>query len=170
MKGETTMEREIRFRTSIPATGSFVSIPEAFEAADEAVKYAPKIEFRLERFDDSEEPLKMEPVMLPHTLLLDLEAVDANAFDPKKVMRDCDLIKEAAEKYPDQLQRILAAFAADAPHEEILKSAAIVNKLGLLEEQVTKEGGGLLFLLILAAALCLSGCKGCAHGKGSFRQ
>jgi hypothetical protein len=159
-----------KLRDAITATGSFVSLPEAFPGADEAVKLAPKIELCVARFEDSKRPLEIDILMRPHTLLVDLEAVNAGGFDVEKLVRDCDALKEVALAHPEKLRGILAAFAADAPHEKMLDAAKVAEELGLSEEVMTKKGGGLLWLLVIVAAVALSGCKGCAHGKGNYYQ
>ena len=41
---EGVMTSKARLRSSVTATGSFVSLPEAFEGADDAVILAPKVE------------------------------------------------------------------------------------------------------------------------------
>lgn len=164
------MSKTNSLRTAITASGSFISLPEAFEGADAAVKLAPKVEFRTSRFPDSSNPLKMEHVMFPHSLLVDLEAVDASSLDIKKLIRDCDLVKDAAEKHPEDLKAILASFAEDAPHEKMLEAAKIAEKIGLAEHVAAKKGAGLLWLVVIVAAVALSGCKSCAHTKGATRQ
>jgi hypothetical protein len=164
------MKPKKTLRTAITATGSFVSLPEAFEGVDDAFKFAPKIELRTARFDDSRHPLKIDHVMSPHTLLLDLEAVDAQAFDASKLIRDCELIKAAAEKHPKELKSILAAFGADVSHDRILEAAKTAEKIGISENQGLKKGGGFLIVLLVVAAVVLSGCKECAHTKGAMRQ
>src|SRR5262252_496263 len=129
------MKTKKTLRSVISASGSFVSLPEAFVGADDAIKLAAKIEVRTSRFQDSKHPLKMEHVMIPHTLLLDLEAVDASAFDADKIIRDCDLIKAAAKRYPTELKKILSAFGADVPHDQILDAAQTAEKIGVSEEK-----------------------------------
>jgi hypothetical protein len=47
------------------------------------------------------------------------------------------------------------AFGRDVPHDRILDAAETVKKLGLSEDAVTKKGGGLLWLLVVAAAVAL---------------
>lgn len=39
-------------RSFVPAAGSFVSLPEAFESADSGVKLAPKIELQVGKFSE----------------------------------------------------------------------------------------------------------------------
>lgn len=162
--------RQSKLRSEVSHGGSYVSIPEAFEAASDAVRFAPKIAVRAARFDDASHPLQLDFVMDPHQLLIDLEAVDPTGIDIQRLIRDCDLVKEAAEKRPAQLLSIIASFGHDVPHEEILKANETAKELGLSEERITEGGGGLLFLLVAVAALALTGCKGCAHTEGSMRQ
>jgi hypothetical protein len=159
-----------RLRTNVSDAGSYVSLPEAFEEAHEAVKLAPKIHLRTERFVDSKHPLGIDYVMNPHHLLMDLEAVDAEAFDARTLINDCEIVKNVAQKSPEKLKAILASFAEDAPHDRILEAARTASDLGLSEDKASRKGGGLLWLLVIVAAVALSGCKGCAHTKGSMRQ
>jgi hypothetical protein len=159
-----------RLRTEVSPGGSFVSIPGAFEGADASIVNAPKISVGVGSYGDSKHPLGLDFVMDPHLMLLDLEAVDAKAFDPKRLLRDLDLLKSAVEKQPEQIRTILQAFVADAPYDEILKVAALVDRLGLSEAKAVAAGGGLLWVLVVVAAVALSSCKDCAHTKGSMRQ
>jgi hypothetical protein len=158
-----------QIRTHVPA-GSFVSMPEAFPDAADAVKYAAKVSFETARFEDSKHPLKLEHVLDPHVILFDLEAVDAGKLDVDQLVRDCELVKRAAEQYSGELRTIVAAFAQDAPHDRILEAAKIAEKLELSEAAASKAGGGLLWLVVVAAAVALSGCKTSAHGKGATKQ
>jgi hypothetical protein len=164
------MKEKHQLRTHLSAVGSFVSLPEAFTSADPGVKLAPKIEVQVAKFADSKKPLGVENVMYPHHVLVDLEAVDAKELDLKKVMKDCELMITACKEYPDQVRSILEAFAKDAPHEKILEADKIAEKLRISESMAVKAGGGMLWLLVIAAAIALSGCKSCAHTEGSMRQ
>ena len=157
-------------RQAIPSTGSFISLPDAFPKADEAVKYAPKIELQVGRFDDATHPSKADFFMLPHHLLVDLEAVDHQAFDFKKLAQDCDILKAAAQSNAEVPRTMLAAFSADAPHDRILDADKIARRLGLDEAQVSEKGGGMILLLIACACILLSCGKGCAHTSYAMRQ
>ena len=136
--------------------GSFIALPEAFPGADDAVKYAPKLEFRVSRSDAGQTPLRVEPVLQPQRLLVDLEAVDASRFDARKLVRDCELLKEAALSDPEKLRSVLATFTEGKSEKEIRRAAQAVVDLGLDEEQVVKAGGGLIWLVAIAAATLLS--------------
>jgi hypothetical protein len=102
--------------------------------------------------------LHVEPVWNPHVILFDLEAVDAEKLSPSQLIRDCELLKRAAEAHPQKLKTILRAFAKNAPRTRIVEAARIAAELDLLEEGSSKAGGGLLGLLVLGAAIALSGC------------
>lgn len=132
--------------------------------------YAPKIEIRTQRVKGSKHPLNIDHIMYPHTLLIDLEAVNANALDINKFIKDCDLLKEVAIKDPEKLKTIVGSFASDAPHENMLKAFEIAKQLGLTEDAMAEKGGGFLVIIVILAALAMSSCKGCAHTKGSMRQ
>jgi len=164
------MKAKKEVRSFIPATGAFVSLPEAFETADPGVRLAPKIELQVGKFQDSTHPLGFDFVMHPHQVLIDLEAIDFEQFDAMKVIKDCELLITACQKHPEDVRKILAAFAEDAPHENMLEAEKIAEKLNISESKAVKVGGGLLWLLVVVAAVALSSCKGCAHTKGSTRQ
>jgi hypothetical protein len=164
------MKTKNELRSFISATGSFVSLPEAFEAADSGVKLAPKIELQVGKFPDSKHPLGFDFVMHPHQILIDLEAVDSDQFDAKKLIKDCELMISACREHPEDVRKILAAFSEDAPHKKMLAAEKIAEKLNLTESKAVKAGGGLLWLVVVAAAIALSSCKGCAHTKGRTRQ
>jgi hypothetical protein len=68
------------------------------------------------------------------------------------------------------LKAILGAFAAGAPHERILEAAKIAETLRLSEAAASKARGGLIWLVVVVAAVALSGCKTTAHGTGSTKQ
>jgi hypothetical protein len=148
-------------RSYIYTAGVFVSMPEIFEGVDNAVKYAPKIEIRVKRSDDSRQPLKLENVRDVHRLLIDLGAVDSSALDPRKLIRDCELIKYAAETNPEKLKSVLGAFAEDASYERIQEAARTLEEIDLSESQVIHAGGGFLWLLAITAAFTMSTCDHC---------
>lgn len=164
------MTDEEPLRDTLSAVGSFVSLPEAFPTVPEAFKYAPKFEFRTERFADSKHPLHIDHVIYPHRLLIDLKAVDASQFDARQLIRDCELLIEAARTAPEQLQEMLAAFAPHVPHDRILDAFETAKRLGLTEEQASESGGGFIVLLVFVALLLASCGKNCAHTKAATKQ
>jgi hypothetical protein len=153
------MKAQKQMRSSVQVGGSFFSLPEAFPGADDAVKYAPKFEFRANKRVNGNQPLQFEAVLQPNHILLDLAAVDASGFDARKLIRDCELVKQAAEAHPDKLRAILASFAEGTTDKEIRRAAQTVAELGLDEEQVTKAGGGLIWFVVIGAAALLGSCR-----------
>jgi hypothetical protein len=152
------MKTKKKLRTSIPASGSFVSLPEAFPGAHPSVKYAPKIQLDTVRSDKSKH-FQLEHVLLPHRILIDLQAVDASFFDAKTLVRDCEIVRGVALRHPKKLQQILEAFQEGAPFSHVEKAGAVVKELGLHERQVTRKGGGFISLLIILAALAASSAE-----------
>ena len=102
--------------------------------------------------------MHLQPVLNPHVILFDLGAVDAEKLSPRQLIRDCELLKRAAEAHPQKLKTILSAFAKDARRERIVEAAKIAAELDLSEEGFSKAGGGLLGLLVVGAAIALAGC------------
>lgn len=151
------MSKEKQLRSHFPATGSFGSFPDAFKGADDGLKYAPKIAFQIVRVKEGKHH-RLKLAQNAHVILFDLEAIDASKLNPRQLIRDCELLKRAAETHPQKLKTILSAFAKDAPRERIVEAARIAAELNLSEEASSKEGGGLLGLIALGAAIALAGC------------
>ena len=152
-------------RDSISATGSFVSIPEAFPGADPAIVNALKIELQTVRAQ-AKKKSEFHIVLLPNTLLVDLLAVDASGFDPKKLIRDCEILSAAISKNPAKLRKVLAAFGEGVPLSRINEASKIVDELGLDEASVSKQGGGLAGLVVILVMLILvKACDSCDRPK-----
>ena len=154
-----------KLRDSISATGSFVSIPEAFPGAHPAIVNAIKIELQTARAKVKQKS-EFHPVLLPNTLLVDLLAVDVSGFEPKKLIRDCEILAAALSKHPDKLKIILEAFGEGVPPSRIAAASKIVDELGLDEVSVSKQGGGLVGLLVmLALVILVKACDSCDSPK-----
>jgi hypothetical protein len=52
----------------------------------------------------------------------------------------------------------------------MLEAATMVERLGLSEKDIVRQGGGFIWLVVVAAVLLASSCKGCAHVKGALKQ
>jgi hypothetical protein len=152
--------KKTKLRTSIAASGSFVSLPEAFPGADPGVKYAPKIQLDTVRSEDTKR-FQLEHVWLPHRILIDLQAVDPDAFDPDVIVADCDIVKSIVREHPKKVQTILSAFQEGAPYSRIERAGELMKELGWTEKSVARRGGGFLWLLIILAAGCAGGCGSC---------
>jgi hypothetical protein len=46
----------------------------------------------------------------------------------------------------------------------------MVERLGLSEKDIVRQGGGFIWLVVVAVVLLASSCKGCAHVKGALKQ
>lgn len=146
-------------RTHLSATGSFVSVPFAFKGADEGLRNVVKMEFKT-IFSKLK---KIETVFSTDWILLDIGAVIPSALNPKKIARDCEVVRQIALDHPELLRRLVEAFQPGAPNNpsDLDKTYNIVKKMGLTEEELSSTGGGLVGLLIVLALVALS--TGCAH-------
>jgi hypothetical protein len=62
------MPKKKQLRSHFPATGSFGSIPDAFQEADDGLKYAPKIAFRIVRVKEGKH-YRLKPASNAHAIL-----------------------------------------------------------------------------------------------------
>ena len=148
-------------RDSISRMGAFVSIPGAFPDGDPAIVNAIKFELQPVRVD-SKGKSEFRHVFLPKTLLVDLQAVDVSGFDPKKLIRDCEIVAAALSKHPGKLKRALAGFGEGMPLSRIDDAIKIVDELGLDEASVSKQGGGLYGLIaLLVMVIIAKACDSC---------
>jgi hypothetical protein len=154
-------------RKHVSGVGSFVSIPQAISAANEGLKDGFKMETN-SLF--SEKNILGEQVFTTDWFLLDVGAADMDAIDLNKVSKDCDIVKDIVARHPDKVRKMLASFKQGNTAEELMKGFDIVRELGLREEDVVAKGGGLLgVLLVVGAAVLLSGCQACGHGHAGKR-
>jgi hypothetical protein len=151
-------------RLSIPSPGSFLSIPSAFPGADEKVKNVIKLGFTTSFSQDTEEKIKVE--VLTDVVLLDFGAIVPEALDASKIIRDCDLVKQAVTKHPDALTEIVKELQTGTT-EGVQRANMIARKASLTEEDALKAGGGLFFLVVVAAALLAGGCGGALKEKAT---
>jgi hypothetical protein len=98
------MKKDKNVRTHISSTGSFVSVPGAFRDADESVKHLLKMEFTTILSEKSSDPLKLETGFSTDRVLLDFKGIVPGDLDPKKIVRDCDFLKEIVLKNPDKVR------------------------------------------------------------------
>jgi hypothetical protein len=156
-------------RTHISATGSFVSVPSAFKNVPEGLEHVLKMEFRTVF---SEENILGDTTYSPDWVLVDVGAAVPDSLDFKRIARDCDLLKDIALNYPDQLRQLIKAFQPNASLRERESAFKIAQEIGLTEEASIQAGGGLLGLLVLVGgALLLAGCEGCtAHGHSNKEE
>jgi len=154
----------LQTRTSIPSPGSFVSIPSAFPGADEGVKNVIKLGFTTSLSQDSEESIKVE--VSTNVVLLDLGAVVPEALDSRKLIRDCDLLKQAITNHPNALAEIVRELQKGTA-EGVERANKIAKEASLTEKAALSAGGGFLFLVVIGAALLAGGCGGALREKAT---
>ena len=150
-------------RTSLPSSGSYVSVPSAFDGADDAVKHVVKMNFAQQISAKSVDPLHLETTFSSDHFVVDLKAFDPSKLDPKKVIADCDLLKAALLTNPEAIRKMAEAHLSSPTGFK--EAFAIANKIGLTEQSALDAGGGLLFLLAIAALVIMAGS--CEHCHGS---
>lgn len=143
--------------------GSYVSVPGAFKDADEGVKHFLKMEFTTHLSDKSSDPLKLETGFSTDHVLLDFKGMVPSDLDSDKIVKDCDFLKEIALKHPEKLRQLAEAYT-ESP-TGFKKAYAIAKEIGLTEESAVKAGGGVFWLVAIAALALMSGsCEHCHVG------
>jgi hypothetical protein len=154
------MKEQSEVRTHVSATGSFVSIPEAVAVADTGVRHLLKLEFTTNFSEGSSDPLKLETGFSTDRVLIDFRGVVAGNLDAQKIAKDCDLVRDIALRNPDKLRQMLEAQTESVTGFQ--KAYAIGQEIGLTEEAAVKAGGGLLWLVAIAALAVMAGsCERC---------
>jgi hypothetical protein len=154
----------VQTRTSIHSPGSFVSIPSAFPGAHEGVRNVLKLGMTSRLTQDHTEAL--QTVVATDVALLDFAAVVPEALEASKIIRDCDLLKEAITKHPTALTEIVRELQRGTA-EGVKTANMIAEKASLTEKDSLKAGGGFLFLIIIGAALLAGGCGGALKEKAT---
>lgn len=158
------MKPKTRVPLNMSAAGSYVSIAGSLGSADEGVKHVIKMGFFTRRPDEGADPNELEIVFSTDHILLDFNSLIASNFDAKKVVADCDFIKEIALKNPDKLKQLLQTYTSSPTGFE--KAFAIAEEIGLTEEASIKAGGGIAWVAVLVAIAVMS--KACNDaGKGN---
>ena len=148
-------------RESVPAAGSFVSMPDAFPEADNEIRNAPKMEFTTEYSSAN----RIQSYFSTDKLLVDLAAVDSAQINFDKMAADCDLIKDVIARFPVEIQQCLVELQSGEA-ASIRKVDELLNKIGLTEKRFADNGGGLLWLLLPVVIGALgSGCTGANSNK-----
>ena len=94
--------------------------------------------------------------------LLDLADVKPDDIDFDKLERDCDIMKKALTGNRDEIKEVLELICSGkATQSQLAATTAKLAKAGLTEQAFLGQGGGMIGLVIAAAALLLA--AGCAH-------
>jgi hypothetical protein len=147
--------RQLQRKYELYGTGSFVAVSDAFPDAPAAVQNAVKLEFRTGFSEEN----RVQTLFSTDVVLIDLRAVDPDAIDPGVVRRDCERFARIVETYPDASGQLIRALLQGSP-EDVDRAQQIAERVGLTEGAFLKDGGGLLFLVVVAGAALLAG--GCA--------
>jgi hypothetical protein len=142
-------------RPEISAQGSFVAIPTAFPVVDPGVRNAVKLEFATVFSEEN----VVETLFSTDRVLVDLGAVDPTSLDFTRLAKDCDLLKEIAVKYPNELKECLIALQTGGS-AGVEKAEEITKRIGLTEEKFMEKGGGFIFIVVLVGIAVGAGACG----------
>ncbi|RAL16571.1 uncharacterized protein BO97DRAFT_456253 [Aspergillus homomorphus CBS 101889] len=139
-------------------TGSFIPVPTAFDGTPEGLVNAVKVGVVPTTSLNRESGKKVEQVLdiatVTHQGLVDFAAVDTSDIHFKKLERDCELMKEALGNHPEEINQALKLMCSGQATTQAIESAtAALAKVGLTEQDYRKQGGGLIGLLVVAAAI-----------------
>ncbi len=155
-------KKNIRFNMS--ATGSYISVAGALSGADEGIKHVIKMGFLTRRPDESADPTELEIAFSTDHVLLDFNSLVASDFDVRKIVKDCDFVKEIALKNPDKLKQLVEAYTSSPTGFE--KASAIADEIGFTEEASIKAGGGAAWLVVLLiVAIASKACQDAKNGN-----
>lgn len=96
-----------------------------------------------------------------------MASADPESFDAERMSRDCDLLKSALTKHPGKVRELIKAVQSTEPDADFGRAQALAEEMGLTEGASLKVGGGIIPVLLFAAALLLAGCQ--AHCSGSIK-
>lgn len=138
----------------------FLSVPDLFpDEVENVIKLRVKTPYKKDR--------SHEILYATDLLLVDLGAINEDKIDTTKIETDCQLLAAAVSEYPQQLANALKALKKGSP-EGIEEAYAAIKAVGLDEATVVSKGGGLVWLIAIAA-LCLTSCatnlNGCQAEK-----
>jgi hypothetical protein len=140
----------------VPGGGTFFSIPPAFTGIDPNLAQAIKFQFFAYPGEVEDDELNITTSVAIDRVLIDLAALRSTELSHDKIIRDCEVVIESVRNKRGAIDRIVDWFQEDEPKIEEL--IAHVEEAGLSEHQAVKAGGGLIFLVILAAAVLVGGC------------
>lgn len=96
-----------------------------------------------------------------------MASADPESYDAERMSRDCDLLKAALTKHPGKVRELIKAVQSTEPDADFGRAQALAEEMGLTEGASLKVGGGIIPVLLFAAALLLAGCQ--AHCSGSVK-
>jgi hypothetical protein len=72
-----------------------------------------------------------------------------NADDLKRVQRDCEILAIKLRDKPEEIATILQEIFAN----DLDRARQVAQRIGLTEQEFTKEGGGLMWLVVVVILL-----------------
>ncbi|WP_432840909.1 hypothetical protein [Dactylosporangium sp. CA-092794] len=154
-------------RTRVSTDGVFLSTPGVFDGTADGLRHAFKMQFSptasQRREDGGPSRTTVGTAFALDRVLLDFGAVHPPAVDFARAGRDCELIAEAIQKHPEVLTQALELVTGGHPDVERIRAASrSLQGIGLTETQALDNGGGIVALVLLAAAaLLVAGCDAC---------
>src|SRR3954451_14061526 len=158
-----------RMRNQVSASGTFLSVPGAFEGAPEGLVHGPKLEFvsttRMDTGPDNRPRQTFSTTVQGDRALLDFGAVDPTAIDYHRVERDCELLMEAIHDHPEALEQAIATLCGPSRTKAEMNAAAqALREIGMTEQAAVAQGGGWVAIAVVAiAVLVLAGCEHCSQ-------
>jgi hypothetical protein len=163
------MSSQLKGRTRVAVDGAFLSVPAAFEGAPEGLIHSFKLSVvpvtSIEQAPGQGSRQTFDTHVHASRALLDFAAVDMADIDLSRVGRDCELVMRAIRDHPDTVSSALEAVCGDKQsNENIDYVAAELSRIGLTEQSMLEEGGGIIPLLLVAGAcLLIAGCEHIQH-------
>jgi hypothetical protein len=154
-------------RDRVSADGVFLSIPGAFQGVPQGLVHSFKISMvpatSLEQVPNGQPRQTFDTHVHADRALLDFGAVNPADIDLSRVVRDCQLVTKAIQDHPDVVRQAFDAVCGGNQLKDTIDStAAELGRIGLTEQAMLEEGGGILPLLLLAGAcLLIAGCEHC---------
>jgi hypothetical protein len=161
------MSRQLKGRTQVAVDGAFLSVPAAFEGTPEGLIHSFKLSIvpvtSIDQTPGHGSRQTFDTHVHASRALLDFAAVDMADIDLSRVGRDCELVMRAIRDHPDTVLAALEAVCGDTQSNESIHSAAAeLTRIGLTEQTMLDEGGGIIPLILLAGAcLLIAGCEHC---------
>jgi len=158
-----------RMRNQLSASGSFLSVPGAYEGAPEGLVHGPKLEFvslTSTKVESGDKPRQtFSTAVQGDRALIDFGAVDPAAVDYNRVERDCELLIEAIREHPEVLEQAIATVCGPSRTKAEMNAAArSLAEIGLTEQAAVAQGGGWVAVAIaVVAVLVLAGCEHCSQ-------
>lgn len=147
-------------REGVTPAGVFLSVPDAFpDALPSDIRSMVKLLFEMAPNSEASVANGVTPTVMYATdvAMLDFGALDPTSFDAERAVRDCEILAQVIKSNGESIPKLVSALQ-QGDDDGVDKAEKIANSIGLTEEAFVKQGGGLLFLVVVGAALLAGGC------------